>query len=534
MKDDPMHLSQNSHGVWYYRRPVTLEDQRFWFGKSGQPKKEWSRSLRTKDKSTAKSLMHEAARLYEEERAKQFERNAALAGLATEQETRRAREEREAHEAFLAAQEKRQDEPERREVRLLYRQFRKLSTQQLPPDRAAAIDVMKELDADLSQANETIAYLEARIRDMGGVPITSASPDIAHQSGGPSLESILLAYEADKSPAWSASTRKALVPVFRLLRDVYPGRAAGSITRQEARELVAMLQKVPTQIGKRKELRGLAVPEAVEKNAALGFPTLRPKTINDGYLLHIASIWNWAARELLVTGNPFTGLTVPDPVADRDRRDPFSPAQLSALFSSTPWNLPWAKDRDRPGAYWVPLICLFNGLRNGEACGLRVEDVYEVEGQSVLHVREYEGRTIKTPEARAELPIHPELLRLGFMDFVADQRKAGAVGLFPDGKPSNRGQHGAKLGERFSAHVRALGLEGTKLGMHSFRHNFEDALRAAEIAPRTALALARRKEPGSGDGYGDGLSMRQKSKALAKIQYASLDLSHLSIRNADR
>ena len=92
---------------------------------------------------------------------------------------------------------------------------------------------------------------------------------------------------------------------------------------------------------------------------------------------------------------------------------------------------------------------------------------------------------------------------------------------------NSRGQVGAKLGERFSAKVKRLGLEGRKLGMHSFRHNFEDRLREAELPDRTAMALARRREAGSRGGYGDGLSLRAKADAISKIEYPSLDLSHL-------
>ena len=63
--------------------------------------------------------------------------------------------------------------------------------------------------------------------------------------------------------------------------------------------------------------------------------------------------------------------------------------------------------------------------------------------------------------------------------------------------------------------------------MHSFRHSFEDATREAELAPRTALALSRRTETGSGKSYGDGMSTRQKAEALGRVAYPGLDLSHL-------
>jgi len=161
--------------------------------------------------------------------------------------------------------------------------------------------------------------------------------------------------------------------------------------------------------------------------------------------------------------------------------------QLNKLFSSGPWDSPWADDGRKAGAYWVPLLCLFHGLRLAEAAGLRVEDVGEEAGVPVLHIRPYEGRTLKTVDARATLPVHPELLRLGFAAFVGVRREAEELLLFPDGAASKGREVGGNLGAWFSRHVRRLELVGTKLGMHSFRHNFEDALREAQLADWSAL-----------------------------------------------
>lgn len=347
---------------------------------------------------------------------------------------------------------------------------------------------------------------------------------------GRTMADLMTAYEADKSPRWSGSSKKAVIPVFRLLRELFAERGVGTITREDARGVVALLETVPTNMGKRKELVGLTVRQAAEKAKKMGLPTLSPKTINDGYLLHIASMFNWARKEQWVTSSPFEGLSVHDPVADEDRRDPFKVDQLRTLFRSGVWAGPWGPSRDKAGAFWVPLLCLFHGLRNGEAAGLRVADIEEEDGVPVIQVRPYGDNRLKTKESRGTLPIHPELLRMGFLAFVAERRASGEAQLFPEGTANSRGQFGAKLGERFSKHVKSLGLEGRKLGMHSFRHNFEDRLRAAELPERTALALARRTEAGSSRIYGDGLSSRQKADAIARLNYPGLDLSHLYAR----
>jgi integrase len=308
---------------------------------------------------------------------------------------------------------------------------------------------------------------------------------------------------------------------------VFADRTVSSITREDARAVVKLLEGLPTMIGRRAELKGLTVRQAVEKGRELELPTIQPKTINDGYLIHMAGLFNWAVKETWIAATPFSGLSVHDPVDDAERRDPFTLDQLTKLFAKSPWGAPWVAGGERPGAYWVPLLCLFHGLRNGEAAGLRVEDIGEEDGVSVIRIRAYEGKALKTKGARGSLPVHPELLRLGFLAFVAERRGAGVELLFPEGTANNRGQIGAKLAERFSAHVKGLGFTGRRLGTHSFRHNFEDRLRAAELAERTALALARRTEPGSSSVYGSGLSARQKLEAITKITYPGLDLLHL-------
>lgn len=520
MKDNPLFLHRNPHGVYRYRRPIVQADQWFWLGSTGTPRKEWSCTLDTKDRRVAIGRMPDAADQYEAERLAQHTRNGSTPRVEAVQLTSREQEEQNATAATIAASEASYEA--RSEYRTLARQRFRLSTAELTPQEAAWRDLAKEHKHDLAVLQEAVAGQKAS-NDALAVRMGKAPASM----GARSIEALIEAYEAAKSPGWSGSSRKAIVPVFRLLRDVFAGRALGSITRADARVVMGLLQRLPTQIGKRKELRGLTVEQAIATGAELGLPTILPKTINDGYLLHISSMWNWAKKEEWVASNPFMGLSVHDPVDDADRRDPFTADQLTTLFSQAPWDRPWLAGGDKPGAYWVPLLCLFQGLRNAEAAGLRVEDMGDDDNVAVLHVRGYDGRSLKNGDARGTLPLHSELVRLGFLAFVAERRTAGEALLFPEGIANARGQVAAKLGERFSAHVKRLGLVGRKLGTHSFRHCFEDRLRAAELAERTALALARRREPGSSRVYGFGVSGRQKALAMAKIQYPGLDLSHL-------
>jgi integrase len=515
------HLNRTG-AKYYFRRPVPKDLRGFFLTATGKPRAEWKISLGVTDRAQAKELLRpyqeETDELIREAR-EQMNRASSLEPLEAGQ---REREEREALAVVEA--DKRARYANRERVRVLLRQRMQLSTAELTTEEAAARDLIREREQDHEKLRETVAFLESRIGELGGTVAFSAA---RHSAGGRTLEQLIEAYEADKSPGWGGSSKKAVAPVFRLLRDVFPGRLVSSITRADAREVLRLLEVLPTQIGKRKELKGLTIREAIQRGKVMGLPTIQPKTINDGYLLHVASMFNWACKEQWIASSPFTGLSVHDPVSDAERRDPFTADQLKVLFSASPWSAPWSADFAKPGPYWVPLLCLFHGLRNGEAAGLRVEDIGEDDGVPVIRIRAYDGKSLKTKEARGTLPVHPVLGRMGFLAFVAARREAGETLLFPEGVANARGQIGAKLGERFSAHVKRLGFTGRKLGTHSFRHCFEDRLRAAELAERTALALARRSEAGSSRVYGDGLSVRQMAEAIAKVSYPGLDLSHL-------
>ena len=67
--------------AYYYRRPILKEHIGLWLGPTGKPRKEWSISLRTKDRRTAIDRMAKAEARYIAELA----RNMAEASKRTEQ-----------------------------------------------------------------------------------------------------------------------------------------------------------------------------------------------------------------------------------------------------------------------------------------------------------------------------------------------------------------------------------------------------------------------------------------------------------------
>src|SRR5262249_36292602 len=103
-------------------------------------------------------------------------------------------------------------------------------------------------------------------------------------------------------------------------------------------------------------------------------------------------------------------------------------------------------NKPRRGRFWVLLLSLFQGLRLNEAAQLYVEDVKQRGGIDYLAMREERDdgskcdKRLKTKQSRRDVPIHPELVRIGFLDFVAARRKdRNSPRLFPELSPGSTG-----------------------------------------------------------------------------------------------
>jgi len=327
-------------------------------------------------------------------------------------------------------------------------------------------------------------------------------------------------FRAAKLPSLSPATVQGYEPVFRMLRDLLGKETpVASLNHEDGQRVFEAVTTLPANAQKHGGLKGLGTLQAIAKGKRLGLPTVSAKTVNDRYMANIGALFRFAMKRGWMPVNPVEGLRAHDPVNDRDRRDAFGP-NLQQLFGSAPWT---PADASNPLHYWGPLLALFHGLRLGEVAGLLVRDVAEEAGEPMLLLRDG-NRPLKTKAARRDLPVHPTLVRLGFLQFVEERRKE-AVGdglLFSGQKAYAREQWGRGLGEWFGKHVKALGLEGKKLGMHSLRHDFRDALREADVPEDVAHYLMGHAQAGMAAVYGGRPTLARLKAAVAKVSYPAL------------
>jgi integrase len=361
----------------------------------------------------------------------------------------------------------------------------------------------------------------------GGAPTLAATAP-AKEPSGRTIADLEEAFRKTRFPALTPASQQGYEPVFRLLRDTLGARTAlPLLTHDEGQELFEAVQAMPANAEKIAALKGRAVPDQIADAKRLGLPTISPKTINDRYMANLRALFKFAQDRGWMDRNPVQGLRAKELVGAADARDPFG-SGLVKVFGAAPWNPKDITGGGRPIRYWGPLLALFHGLRLAEVAGLEIRDIGEETDSPIILIRSGQ-RQLKTAAAKRDIPLHPELVRLGFLKFVKARRKDAepAALLFVGEKAFARDQWGRGLGDWFAKLVRSLGLQGRKLTFHSLRHDFRDALREAEVDAELADYLMGHARGGMGAVYGGRPSLQRLQAAIRKIAYAGLQLDQL-------
>ena len=323
-----------------------------------------------------------------------------------------------------------------------------------------------------------------------------------------------------------------------LIEIIGPSKRARNIDRAACRDAMLVLRALPSNARKRwpkEKLRDIA-----DRSASEGHQPMSTANVNE-YMNKLSTVLNWGVREEHCSANPAKGLRLPKVPSAKSRRDAFSPEQLTSIFNA-PLYLGCQNDergysivgeeRPRRSRFWVPLLGLFCGLRLNEACQLLVGDVREIGGVLCIIVSADNGeKSLKTAASNRQVPVHPELLEIGFTEFLSGSNGGREARLFPEIKQDAFGMHSGRFSKWFSRFLVTCGAAATKTCFHSFRHSFRDALRNGRVDREIALALGGWSSPSGfgavGDAYGNGFDVKLLHTELAKVRYPDLDLTHL-------
>jgi integrase len=347
-----------------------------------------------------------------------------------------------------------------------------------------------------------------------------------------------------RSPKSQIVYRTTFATICAILGSETPVR---SISREACRQVLSVLQALPA--NSRKRWPGMSPVDVAAEAHRRGIAPMSAANCNE-YMTKLSSLLNWAVREEMIDRNPARGLRIADRRLAREKRDPFTLAQLCAIFTAPlytgcrddgPGYAVVGSNRPRRARFWIPLVALWSGMRQSEICQMLTADVRLIENVLCFVVSDAddEGKRLKTAASRRLVPVHPELLKIDFAHYVSERRRAGDVRLFPDLSLDSLGLYAGKFSKWFARFLASTSAAAPGACFHSFRHSFRDALREAKIDRDIALTLGgwTTSVGGSGggvaDAYGQGYRPSALNEAISKITYPGLDLSHLYLKTGE-
>jgi integrase len=203
------------------------------------------------------------------------------------------------------------------------------------------------------------------------------------------------------------------------------------------------------------------------------------KTARDR-LVWVKSLLNYACQDLeLLPKNPWRGLDIK--AHTEAPRQPWSDESLTKLFSHPIWKEGLIPNETKAGgsaAYWIPIMALYSGARCSELCQLRTDDIKKESGVWMMQIHDGDPtQRIKTNAARRSIPLHDEILRLGFVQYCESITQGS---LWPN-LPKREGKAGGYFSQFFGGLRAELGIPPS-MSFHSFRHSTRTNLVCAGVA----------------------------------------------------
>ena len=343
---------------------------------------------------------------------------------------------------------------------------------------------------------------------------------VSPSSPMPTLKMVVSKFLEDYTKKRKPQMLKKHKPVLTMFLELVGDKPISEIRQADINDFFELLGRLPPRwadVCRQKKLTIRQVAD-LDHDKMIG-----PKTFDQTYRSSVRNFLIAAKKDWQDQGFPL-GLTTEgiDYLGEREegeyKQRSFEPAELKRLFEGNEMRA-FAADATQAHCYWLPTLGLFTGARVNELCQLNPQtDILEdPETENwyfwITDKTESDDRitkSVKGGEPR-KVPIHKELIGLGFIEYVKRVQKSGAKLLFPEWTPIRRRASG-EAEKWFSQLLRDTSLRDETpkkclLGMHAFRHTLltHGAMRKPPLSLFCITGHAQGDTPidatGAGRGY---------------------------------
>ncbi|MEL7470762.1 MAG: site-specific integrase [Pseudomonadota bacterium] len=333
------------------------------------------------------------------------------------------------------------------------------------------------------------------------------------QARSASLSAAIADFKAEHGPQWSQEMQNKSDAYLALLMEHFgPDRPMDQISRQDTADMKKLVQALPANRKTKPETRDLSLQEAI---AVPGLPKMGVKTVNN-YIDMFRRFWDWAERHGRAPHKLFDGMKVAKAKQAAEKRKAYSKEQLSRLYVELTENPSGLVKKD--DHKWGTLLAMFTGARLREVAQLVPSDIKSEGGIWYIDINaDSEMKNLKSPAAKRRVPIHSELIRLGFLEWVEGCAKQPR--LFMSFSHNTKEGYGRNLGRWFGTFLTKIGMKEDGLVFHSLRHTAITRMRQASVELSLVQEIVGHERDTVTDGYfGEGYTLAQKQEAIEKIR----------------
>ena len=309
------------------------------------------------------------------------------------------------------------------------------------------------------------------------------------------------------------------------------------VTKKEVSYYIDVQTKLPPNRKKSPKYRDLTIKEVMELNLNQK-ETQTPQNINKK-LSKLSVLGNWGVRQGLLLNNPFSGMKF-SVKKQPNKREPFTKEELRKILKPETyhsWSInfthPFRKERvsNQMPYYWVFLLGIFSGMRTNEMCQIRVIDIKKVEKIWFMFVEDSEETKVKTENAIRKVPIHPQLIELGFIDYVGTLKKQKKGRVFWE-LTEDRDGFASHLSRHYNQRVLPnLGVwkKYTKV-LYCTRHTFINKLYTERVDENVIKVLVGHEKGFTMKQYGgEPFTPERLLEDISKVNYSGINWKKLKI-----
>lgn len=275
-----------------------------------------------------------------------------------------------------------------------------------------------------------------------------------------------------------------------------------------------VLCKMPSNRTKFNEYKGKSYTDIIK------MPGVKPMsivTVNDD-LVMLSSFFKWCCKHGYIQSNVAEGLRLERSKKAKAERDTYSKEELEKIIAGLRDET--LKKDCYPWKFWIPIIAMYSGMRQGEIAQLYLADVKKDEsGVWYFDINENsDDKKVKTSNSKRCVPVHPELVKLGLLDYCAKLSKKKNPRLWPE-LEFKRDGYGQTFQRWYGRFNRTCVTDNPKKVFHSFRHTFSNNLRQKSVSTDQIKALVGHDSGDVTDRYAKDFTILQLFESISKLDY---------------